>query len=117
LLVSCRGGPDGGEDCVGSVAATVPEIVAAHAVLGFQMTDHGFDGGPAAQLALDPRRHASLLAGDEDPELVIGRRVVAAVPLVGEDALENYGDSALNLKTSSISEIASAERQLKALDP
>jgi hypothetical protein len=42
----------------------VPEIVAAHTVLGFEMADHGLDGGPAAQLALDRRRHSSLLAGD-----------------------------------------------------
>jgi hypothetical protein len=67
----------GGEDGVGSVAPTVPEIVAAHTVLGFEMADDGFDGGPAAQFALDSGRDASLLAGDEDPELVIGRRVVA----------------------------------------
>jgi hypothetical protein len=38
----------GGEDGVGGVAPTVPEIVAAHAVLGFEMADDGFDGGPAA---------------------------------------------------------------------
>ena len=35
---------DGGEDGVGSIAPTVPQIVAAHAVLGFEMTDHGLDG-------------------------------------------------------------------------
>jgi hypothetical protein len=63
-----------------------PEIVAAHAVLGLEMADDGLDGGPAAEFALDPGRHPSLLAGDEDPELVIGRRVVAAVSLVGDDA-------------------------------
>ena len=41
----------GGEDGVGGVAAPEPEIVAAHAMLGFEMADHGLDGGPAAQLA------------------------------------------------------------------
>jgi hypothetical protein len=46
------------------------------------MTDNGLDGGPAAQVALDLGRRPSLLAGDEDPELVIGRRVVAAVSLL-----------------------------------
>ena len=46
-----------------------PEIVATHAVLGPEMADDGLDGGPAAQFALDLWRHASLLAGDEDPEL------------------------------------------------
>jgi hypothetical protein len=38
---------DGCEDSVGSVASTVPEVVAIHAMLGFEMADHGFDGGPA----------------------------------------------------------------------
>ncbi|SIO37344.1 hypothetical protein SAMN05443247_04553 [Bradyrhizobium erythrophlei] len=70
---------DGGEDGVIGVAAPEPEIVAAHAVLGFEMADDGLDGGPAAEFALDLRRHPSLLPGDEDPELVNGRRIVAAV--------------------------------------
>jgi len=77
---------DGGEDGVGGVAPTIPEIVTAHAMLDFEMADHGFDGGPAAQLAFDLGCHAPFLAGDEDPELV-RRRVVAAVSLVGEDTL------------------------------
>jgi hypothetical protein len=46
-----------GEDGVGGVAATEPEVVAIHAVLGFEMADNGFDGGPAAQFALDVGRH------------------------------------------------------------
>ena len=71
-----------------------PEIVAAHAVLGLEMADDGLDGGPAAQFALDPGCHASLLAGDEDPELVIGRRVVAAISVVGEEALDDVADRA-----------------------
>jgi hypothetical protein len=50
------------------------------------MADHGFDGRPAAQFAVDLGRDASLLTGDEDPELVLRRRVVAAVALVREDA-------------------------------
>jgi hypothetical protein len=54
-------------------------------VLGFEMADDRLDGGPAAQFALDLGRHSSLLAGDEDLELMIGRRIVAAVSLVGED--------------------------------
>jgi hypothetical protein len=41
---------------------------------------------PAAQLALDRGCHAPFLARDQEPELVIGRRIVAAVSLVGEDA-------------------------------
>ena len=39
---------DGGEDGVGSVTSTIPEIVATHAVLGFEMADHRLNGGPAA---------------------------------------------------------------------
>ena len=53
------------------------------------MTDDGLDGGSPAHLAFDLGRHASFLPGDEDPELIIGRRIVAAITLVGEDAL--YG--------------------------
>jgi hypothetical protein len=79
-------GAGGGEDGVGCVAATEPGIIAAHAVLGFEMADDGLDGRPAAQFTFDLGRHPSLLAGDEDPELVIGRRIVAAISLVGEEA-------------------------------
>jgi hypothetical protein len=75
----------GSEDGVIGVAVTVPEIVATHAMLGFEMADNGLNSGSAVQFSLDPRRHPSLLAGDEDPELVIGRRVVATVALVDED--------------------------------
>ncbi|MGY2932970.1 hypothetical protein ACVWZ6_002572 [Bradyrhizobium sp. GM6.1] len=84
----------GGEDGVGGVSLPEPEIVAAHAVLGLEMADDGFDGSPAAQFALDLGRHPSLLAGDEDPELVIGRRVVVAVSLVGgyaRNGVANHG--------------------------
>ena len=70
----------GGEDGVGNVAPTVPEIVAAHAVLGFEMTDDGLDGRPAAQFALDSGCHPSLLAGDEDCD---AERIVAASPRSG----------------------------------
>jgi hypothetical protein len=86
---------DGSHDGVGGVTAAVPEIVAVHAVLGFEMADHRLDGGPAAQPAFDPGRHAPFLAGDEDPELVIRRRVVAAVSLVSEKASRVLPASAL----------------------
>lgn len=36
------------KDGVGSVPLAEPEIIAAHAVLGLEMADDGFDGGPAA---------------------------------------------------------------------
>jgi hypothetical protein len=41
------------------------------------MTDDGLDGGSPAHLALNLGRHAPFLPGDEDPELIIGRRIVA----------------------------------------
>jgi hypothetical protein len=47
----------GGEDGVVGVAVPEPEIVAAHAVLGFEMADDGLHGGPSAQFALDLRRY------------------------------------------------------------
>ena len=51
-----------------------------------EVADDRLDGGAAAHLALDLRRDAALLAGDVDLELVIGRRVVAAIAGVGDDA-------------------------------
>ena len=52
----------GSEDGIGGVAGAVPEIVAAHSVLGFEIADDRLDGGTSAQLALDRRRHPPLLA-------------------------------------------------------
>jgi hypothetical protein len=49
-------------------------------------------------LALDRRRHPSLLAGDKDPELVIWRRVTAAVSFVGEDARDGVADQRLHVR-------------------
>jgi hypothetical protein len=56
------------------------------------MPDDGLDGGTPAHLAFDLGRHAPLLTGDEDPELVIGRRIVAAIALVGEGPLYGVAD-------------------------
>ena len=67
-------------------------------MLGFEMADDRLDGGPSAQLAFDLGCHAPFLAGDEDPELVIGSRVVAAVSLVGEDTLEGVADHCLHVR-------------------
>ena len=53
---------DGGEDGIGGVTLTMPEVVAVHAMVGFEMSDHGLDGGAPAQLAFDLRRHPPLLA-------------------------------------------------------
>ena len=89
---------DGREDWVGGIAPTVPEIISAHTMLGFEMADHGLDGGPAAELAFDPGCNAPFLAGDEDPELVIRWRIVAAVSLVREDAREGIADQRFDLR-------------------
>src|SRR3989442_1234543 len=70
----------GGEHGVGAVAVAALEIVAAHAGLGFNMADHGFDGGASAHLAADRLGDAPHLAGDPDLELV--RMVMAAITLV-----------------------------------
>src|SRR5205085_3701652 len=92
-VVSC--GSEGG---VGGVTATEPEIVAAHAVLGLEMANDGLDGGPAAEFAFDGGRHPSLLAGDEDSELVVRCRIVAAVSLVGEDARDGVAGDRLDVR-------------------
>ena len=53
---------------------------------GLQVSNDGFDGGAAAQLALDDTEDAALLAGDEDATGVL--RVVAAVSLVDIGAFD-----------------------------
>ncbi len=40
----------------------MPEVVAAHAVLGFEVADDRLDGGAPSQLALDLWRHPPLLS-------------------------------------------------------
>jgi hypothetical protein len=70
------------------------EVVAAHAVLGLEMTDHRFDGGASFHVALDLRGDAALLTGGVDLELVIGRRVVSAVSGIGDSALDDIATMA-----------------------
>lgn len=67
-------------------------------MLGLEMADDGLDSGSAAEFALDLRCHPSLLAGEEDPELVVGRCIVAAVALVGEDARDGAADQRLHVR-------------------
>ena len=43
----------GGEDGIGGIALAAPEVVPAHAMLGFEMADDRLDGRAAAQLAFD----------------------------------------------------------------
>ena len=60
---------------------------------GLQVSDDGFDGGAAAQLALDDTEDAALLAGDEDAAGILG--VVAAVPLVDIGPLDRTAGECL----------------------
>ena len=46
----------GGQDRVSGIAGMMCRMIAAHAVLGLEMTDHWFDGGAPPQLAFDLRR-------------------------------------------------------------
>ena len=85
------------ENGIYGITRSVSEIVSVHPVLGFQMPYDGFDGRPTPHLAFDLGRHAPLLTGDEDAELVIGRRIVAAIPFVGDDALDGVADERLHL--------------------
>jgi hypothetical protein len=54
----------GGEHGVDGVAAG--EVIAAHAVVFFEVADDGLDGGPSFEFTLDLRRDAALLAARED---------------------------------------------------
>jgi len=64
-----------GEDNICGITGAVGEMIAAHAVFGFEMSVDRFDSGTPSHLALDLRRHSSLLTRGVDPELVIGRRI------------------------------------------
>ena len=77
---------DRGEDGVGGVAIAALEIAAAEMAVGLHVSDHGFDGGAASELALDGAEDAALLTGDEDPTWI--GRIVAAISLVDIGALD-----------------------------
>jgi hypothetical protein len=51
----------------------------------------------SSHLALDLRRHSPPLTCNKDPELVIGRRVVAAMTFVGDDALDGVADERFHI--------------------
>ncbi|OPY95998.1 hypothetical protein A5906_05285 [Bradyrhizobium sacchari] len=53
------------------------EVAAAEVTVGPHVSDNGFDGGAAAQLALDDAEDPALLAKDEDAMRVL--RLMAAV--------------------------------------
>src|ERR1700736_3241839 len=77
---------DGGEDGIGGVSGTTFEITATEVTLGFQVADHGLDGGASSQFAFDDAEDAALLSGDEDAARVV--RVMTAVTLVDIAALD-----------------------------
>jgi hypothetical protein len=76
----------GRENDVGGVSCAAFEVAAAEVTFGLQVSDHGLDGGAAAQLALDDTEDAALLAGDEDAAGIL--RIVAAVSRVDIGALD-----------------------------
>ena len=59
-------------------------------------TNHRFDGSAASQLAFDLGREPPLLARHIDPKLVMGRRIVATVAGIGEQALDGVADHVLH---------------------
>jgi hypothetical protein len=87
---------DRGEYGVVEVALAVGKIVAAHSVIFFEMADDGLDGGAASHLSFDLWGHPSLLLGCIDFELVIGRRVVAAVSGIGVKPFDGIADELLD---------------------
>src|SRR5258707_655239 len=76
----------GGEDGVDAVAVATLEMVAAHAVLGLEMTDDRLDRGSALHLAADGFGDVADLAADPNPELV--RMIVAAIALMDAAGLD-----------------------------
>ena len=70
----------------------VGEIVAVHSVVFLEMADDRLDGGAAFHLSFDGQRHATFLPGRVDFELVLGRRIVAAVSGIGVEPLDGIAD-------------------------
>jgi hypothetical protein len=72
------------------------EIVAAHSVLLLGVADDWLDGGAAFHLSFDGRRHAPLLPGRVDFELILGRRIVAAIAGIGVEPFDRIADELLD---------------------
>ena len=77
------------------------EVVAAHAVIFFEVANHRLDSGAPFELALDLRRNSAPLAGRVDLEFVIGRGVVATIAGVGDATIEDVADERLHLRNDS----------------
>ena len=71
------------------------EVIATHAVIVLEMSNHGLDGGTTFELAFDLLIDPSLLAGGIDPELVVRRGVVTAIAGIGDDAIEHVAEECL----------------------
>jgi hypothetical protein len=71
-------------------------MISARAVLGFEVTDDGLDGGASSHLPFDLFGHAPFLSGGVNAEAIIGWSFVAAVACVGEDAVERGADLLLH---------------------
>jgi hypothetical protein len=76
----------------------VGEVIAIHAVVGFEVADDGFGDGTPPQLPSDLFGYAPLLTCSIELEAIFGRRVVAAVPGIGKDAVESRPDLLLHLR-------------------
>ena len=74
---------DGGQDGVDAVSRAVMQVIAAHAVLVFDMADNRFDRCPAFHLAFHRRGDAVLLPCDPDLELVLVTMPLVALTRAG----------------------------------
>jgi hypothetical protein len=66
-------------------------------MLALGMADDRLDRRAAAEFSFDALGDSALLAGDVDLELVSGRRVVAAIAAVSDDAAEVRPDLIISL--------------------
>ncbi len=90
--------PGGGQDGVDGVALAVCEVVSAHSMLGFEVSDDRLDGGAASELSFDLIGDASLLAAVEGLQAVFVGGVVAVIAGVGDDALKVDADLLFELR-------------------
>jgi len=76
--------PGGHEEGVDRIPGGSEQVIASQPPVRFHVPDHRLDRGPASQLALDRRREATSLPGDEYP-IRLGL-VMPAIALVGVNA-------------------------------